>query len=438
VAADASVDDVATVVMPTDDSGSVPVTACSSDKMCAAAGMLCDPNRHLCVECIDDTSCKNGTCTQGHCVTVQTCTNSLDCAMGHVCDKTQNRCVECVMDSDCPAMHTCAANSCRTQCTTDKDCRTENLLCDTTVGHCAECLHDADCKAGTCDNSVCTPYACTPSSIACVNGGMSTCSARGDAFGPITACPADGPCVNGAGCTGDAAVATTDGSTPPDMDTGVVGNDGGIDPTLVLYYKLDETSGTTVADSSGNGHTGTMVGTAAWSTGKIGGAANFDGATGYIETVGPVVDTSQPYTVSAWAMFASAPTTYKTVVSIAGLSASAFYLQYRQDVARFCFATQSTDGQTLGLFAAASAAPSALVWYHYAGVFDGANISLYVNGTFQSSTPRPGAWKAVGNTLVGRAQYAALPTDFWAGLIDDVRIYSRALSADEILKLANP
>jgi hypothetical protein len=132
------------------------------------------------------------------------------------------------------------------------------------------------------------------------------------------------------------------------------------------------------------------------------------------------------------------PTTYRTVVSIAGVSASGFYIQYRQDIGRFAFAMQLADADTSSVFASAPSPPIASVWYHLAGVYDGANLNFYLNGSLVASTPRGVAWKAVGNTLVGRAQYAGLPTDFWPGLIDDVRIYSRALSGQEISKLTNP
>ena len=57
---------------------------------------------------------------------------------------------------------------------------------------------------------------------------------------------------------------------------------------LVLHYAFDETSGTTAADSSGSGNTGTLNGMtgAEWTTGKIGGALSFDGTNDYVEAIG--------------------------------------------------------------------------------------------------------------------------------------------------------
>ena len=57
---------------------------------------------------------------------------------------------------------------------------------------------------------------------------------------------------------------------------------------LVLHYAFDETSGTTAADSSGSGNTGTLNGMtgAEWTTGRIGGALSFDGTNDYVEAIG--------------------------------------------------------------------------------------------------------------------------------------------------------
>jgi len=429
------------VVMPAGDDASTPVTsaACMSDKQCAPSGQLCDTARHLCVECIDNSSCMSpATCEQSHCVTIEVCTNSLDCKGGHVCDKSSNRCVECVMDTDCAAMQACSGNVCRSKCTSDKDCQAQKLLCDTAAGHCAECLKDPDCTGGACISSKCVPYACQPNSITCVGGQATTCSARGDAFGPGVSCPAE--CQPGIGCgEGVDSGEPVDGQPDP-IDSGLNPGMDAIAPTgLAMHWTLDELTGSTANDSSCNGHTGTLQGLANWGGGKVNGAATFNGTSSFISTPGPVVDTSQPYTVAAWALMTTVPLgAYKTVASIEGVSASVFVLQLRGDTGTFSFASQSYDGVSAAIIASATSAPVAQVWYHLAGVFDGASLRLYLNGVLQSSTTRAVAWRATGDTIVGRARYSGAPTDYWPGLIDDVRVYSRALSADEVARIATP
>jgi hypothetical protein len=73
-------------------------------------------------------------------------------------------------------------------------------------------------------------------------------------------------------------------------------------PTLVGHWALDESSGSTAADSSGNGHTGTVGAGAGWTGGQVGAhALALNGtATSNVDIPEPVVDTSQSFTVSAW------------------------------------------------------------------------------------------------------------------------------------------
>lgn len=58
---------------------------------------------------------------------------------------------------------------------------------------------------------------------------------------------------------------------------------GAADPNLVAWWTFDDMSGTTAADSSGNGHTGTLNGNPQWVTGYFGGALRFDGSGDYVE-----------------------------------------------------------------------------------------------------------------------------------------------------------
>ena len=71
---------------------------------------------------------------------------------------------------------------------------------------------------------------------------------------------------------------------------------------LVLHYTFDETSGTTAADSSGSGNTGTltnMTGTE-WTTGRIGGALNFDGSNDRITVPIAALDGATAFSAALW------------------------------------------------------------------------------------------------------------------------------------------
>lgn len=76
-------------------------------------------------------------------------------------------------------------------------------------------------------------------------------------------------------------------------------------------------------------------------------------------------------------------------------------------------------------------------WVHLAGTFDGQTMRIYVDGVEQGSMERPGPINpndfhlCIGNYDVGHASY-------FRGLVDEVKLYSRALSADEVAQIATP
>jgi hypothetical protein len=241
------------------------------------------------------------------------------------------------------------------------------------------------------------------------------------------------------GSHGDAA-APIDATIPP-RDAGpdaIVANDGGVvvdGPEA--YWRFDEGSGTTAADATGHGHTMTLTG-AQWTTGRVGTSAlSLDGNTQFAQAAGAVVDTSRPYSVTAWLQM-SQVAGYRTAVAIEGVMVSAFFLQFRDENPRtLSFAALPADAvAAASAVARATATPVAGIWYHVGAVFDGANMKLYVNGVLQQSVPFATAWAGTGNTVIGRSRYAGGNADFWPGFIDDVRIFSRALSDAEVATLA--
>jgi alpha-L-arabinofuranosidase len=209
--------------------------------------------------------------------------------------------------------------------------------------------------------------------------------------------------------------------------------------TLAAHWTFDEGSGTTAADSSGNGHTGTLGATAAWAAGEIGPhSVAFNGtATSNVAVAGPVVDTSQSFTVSAWVKL-NATSGFQTVVSIDGTNISGFFLQLRADTGTFAFTRLASDSVSAATtVSGASLAPSAGTWYHIVGVQDttAGTIQLFVNGQPQPAQGYTTPWQAAGGTMIGRGKYNGNPVDFVNGNVDDVRMWSGALTASEIAGL---
>ena len=83
--------------------------------------------------------------------------------------------------------------------------------------------------------------------------------------------------------------------------------------------------------------------------------------------------------------------------------------------------------------------PTLGTWHHVAGTWDGATIRLYVDGSQVASQVFAGPNQYDDSPVVIGADNDSaddVPDDGWDGLIDDVRIYNRALSQDELRELA--
>ena len=202
------------------------------------------------------------------------------------------------------------------------------------------------------------------------------------------------------------------------------------------YWQLDEGSGLTADDATGKGNTCTLVNGPTWSTGKVGGAISFDGSNDYVQTSHSVLDTSKDYTVAAWVMLREVQS-FKTAVSQAGVSISAFYLQTSWD-GKFTFGAHVADSPSADAWRViAPWIPQANQWYHLVGVHDSVHdqIKLYVDGALIGTEPYSAAWNATGNTLIGRAKHGGNPVDFWPGKIDEVYLFDRVLSDADILTL---
>jgi alpha-L-arabinofuranosidase len=212
--------------------------------------------------------------------------------------------------------------------------------------------------------------------------------------------------------------------------------------TPIGHWTFDEGSGTVAADASGGNHPLTLKNGASWGPGVVGPSAlSVNGNQQYAAADGPVIDTTQSFTVSAWVNLSNT-NGYQTFVSQDGSQVSGFYLQLRGDSHRFAFTHLAYDSTSaLGTIATASGViPQPGEWYLLTGVYNAAKdtISLYVNGTLQQTQSNSGSWAAGGPLAVGRGKFAGNLVDFVSGRIDDVRMYSGVLAASAIKQLAGP
>ncbi|MCX5607576.1 LamG domain-containing protein [Streptomyces sp. NBC_00047] len=214
--------------------------------------------------------------------------------------------------------------------------------------------------------------------------------------------------------------------------TGTTVHDGTTAP--VARYKLDETTGFSVGDSSGGNNTGTHGTGVHWNTDR-GGSAVFDGdANSYAQMSGPAVNSSGSFTVSAWAKLDDL-TTGRTVLSQDGKNMYGYVLYYAAGTG-WAFALPKADATPLAYDRAVSA-PSAAVagaWTHLVGVYDAqdAKLRLYVNGTLAQEVAHSSPWEASGPLQIGRHKYASTYDYPFKGGIDDVQVYGEALTATQV------
>ena len=166
------------------------------------------------------------------------------------------------------------------------------------------------------------------------------------------------------------------------------------------------------------------------------GGAKFNGTSAYLSTIGPVLDTTKSFTVSAWARLTKKDVNY-TVLSQAGTNASGFQLYYSSSYNAWIFNRHQTDVVDPVIIRSIGTKPPVLnAWTHLAGVYDTAaqTLQLYVNGVPQGDpvpfTATP--WKASGNLQIGRLWYDTTGKENFSGTIDEVKVWSRALADTEV------
>ncbi|HEX5495264.1 MAG TPA: LamG-like jellyroll fold domain-containing protein [Mycobacteriales bacterium] len=201
------------------------------------------------------------------------------------------------------------------------------------------------------------------------------------------------------------------------------------------WWTLTQTSGTTVADTSGTGNQATATGVT-WDGDGVG----LPGQGGQkITTRGPVVDTTGSFTVTAWANMA-AKTGDETVVSQDAQSVAGFYLGYDSGGDAWGFERpeeDENDPPDFG-FADASAPAQTGTWVFLAGVYDAntGDFTLYVNGSQAAQNFDPNAIAANGPVEIGSDKWdGQTGQDNFDGEITNVEAYTAALSPSEISNL---
>ena len=204
-------------------------------------------------------------------------------------------------------------------------------------------------------------------------------------------------------------------------------SNSGPPPGLVAAYAFDEGSGTTAADASGRGNPGTLLGATWNASGRFGAALNFDGVNDWVTVADSAsLDLTNAMTMMAWVR----PTTtggWRTALFKEAGNDLAYALYTSGAVSGAAFPSSWIGGSDL----TGSAALPTNTWTHLTATYDRANWRLYANGTqvaTRAFTPAIGVsngpLRIGGNAIWG---------EWFAGALDELRVYDRALSSAEVV-----
>ncbi len=200
---------------------------------------------------------------------------------------------------------------------------------------------------------------------------------------------------------------------------------------LAAWYKLDETNGTTVVDSSGSNNVGTLTGATAQAAtvwGPIWRGLDLDGVNDGIDVPSSSsISPTSGITVAAWVR----PWVSNGIRQAIFQKGGAYYLNIRDGKPQFYW-----YGVQAGSYVVANTILPVGVWSHLAVTYDKTAVVFYVNGQVAYTHLTNGTGVANSNPLGIGFGGVGSDTDRWLnGSLDDARLYNRALSAGQVRTL---
>lgn len=209
-----------------------------------------------------------------------------------------------------------------------------------------------------------------------------------------------------------------------------------IDPeTAVGVWLLDEGSGDTVADSSGNGNDGEFIGNPKWIDGMFGKALHFDGKDDMVPVGQNEILRVSEGTMMNWINIKTADDTGLSSMTIPYDDGPAWDAPYRslglgtwQGQLRYWIAINDQNQEIQ---------PGNIKvdqWYHEAITFDGETRKAYLDGELAQAVEGPGKityGKPTPTAVIGSAS-VEVPRELFNGYVDEIAIFNVALSEEDI------
>lgn len=203
--------------------------------------------------------------------------------------------------------------------------------------------------------------------------------------------------------------------------------------SLVSGWRFEEASGTSAADFCGSLN-GTLSNSPSWVTGKIGRGIQFNGTNSAVSLGAGTSLDLKPITVAFWAKVnVNSVDQWRRIVSAPNSFTNKYAIAYPGDVS----SSVNTRSIVVNWNGSAYQTPTnsflPSVWNHVAMTHDGSSLKIYINGVSQAlTTPGYDLGIFAGDWLLGNRPALDRGTD---GVVDELRIYRKALSASEVRSL---
>lgn len=197
-------------------------------------------------------------------------------------------------------------------------------------------------------------------------------------------------------------------------------------------------SGTTWNDLSGNGNNGTLTNGPTFSSNNKGGIV-FDGINDHIAL--PSLGTfskSSNITIETWVYSSATPSTTKSIVT--QYSTSTYFDCGLASNSTGYFFAYSEQGAVAADYATDTVPYNINQWYYVVGIYDTSYVWLYVNGIYRTKTAYNTTLSSVSNNpvwYIGKFRQNSTDYYHWTGNISNTKVYTRALSASEVLQNYN-
>lgn len=216
-------------------------------------------------------------------------------------------------------------------------------------------------------------------------------------------------------------------------------------PGPVGWWKMDDNTGTTSVDSSGNGNTGTFEGSPKWAKGKYGSGIAFDGAANSDDVDAgnaDILDDLPALSISFWYYYTGGASNDRVVMKSTGASANGWWVTMLTGTPEWRLTVDYDGAQDL--IRDTFSAGSLNTWNHLTITWDGSasasNVHMYLNGVEASSyaTTQDG----LGNRVLDTAQQFCFggvcdQSRTFGGILDDLRIYNYARTPAQIIEDMN-